>query len=136
MFCRRLRLVLRLHRLSVHLVNIWEDPEAAAFELLEQMMPWAHEIAAIGMGGPEVGHPPSKFTSFFRECRTRGFRVVIHAGEEGPASYVREALNLGADRIDHGNSCIDDPALVRTIAELHGGTARALSQGPGHGSRH
>jgi mycoredoxin len=31
MFCRRLRLVLRLHRLSVHLVNIWEDPEAAAF---------------------------------------------------------------------------------------------------------
>lgn len=31
MFCRRLRLVLRLHRLPVHLVNIWEDPEAAAF---------------------------------------------------------------------------------------------------------
>jgi len=31
MFCRRLRLVLRLHRLSVHQVNIWEDPEAAAF---------------------------------------------------------------------------------------------------------
>ena len=31
MFCRRLRLVLRLHRLSVRLVNIWEDPEAAAF---------------------------------------------------------------------------------------------------------
>lgn len=102
---------------SLMIIAQRHHPEAAAFELLEQMMPWAHEIAAIGMGGPEVGHPPSKFTNFFRECRTRGFRVVIHAGEEGPASYVREALNLGADRIDHGNSCIDDPALVRTIAE-------------------
>ena len=91
--------------------------EDAAFELLEQMMPWAQDITAIGMAGPEVGHPPSKYTSFFRECRAKGFRVVIHAGEEGPAAYVREAFDLGADRIDHGNACIDDPALVRAIAE-------------------
>jgi adenosine deaminase len=91
--------------------------EETAFELLEQMMPWAQEIVAIGLGGPEVGHPPSKFRSFFQECQARGFRVVIHAGEEGPASYVREAVELGADRIDHGNACVDDAALVREIAE-------------------
>ncbi len=91
--------------------------EEAAFELLEQMMPWAQDIAAIGMGGPEVGHPPSKFANFFRECRAKGFPVVIHAGEEGPAAYVREAFDLGADRIDHGNACIDDAVLVRAIAE-------------------
>jgi glutaredoxin len=30
-FCLRLRLVLRWHRLSVRQVNIWEDPDAAAF---------------------------------------------------------------------------------------------------------
>ena len=30
-FCLRLRLILRWHRLSVHQVNIWEDPDAAAF---------------------------------------------------------------------------------------------------------
>ena len=30
-FCLRLRLLLRLRRLSVHQVNIWEDPDAAAF---------------------------------------------------------------------------------------------------------
>ena len=31
MFCLRLRLILRWHRLSVHQVNIWADPGAAAF---------------------------------------------------------------------------------------------------------
>lgn len=91
--------------------------ETTAFELLDQLMPWSNDIVAIGMGGPEVGHPPSKFKNFLRECRSRSFRLVIHAGEEGPASYVREALDLGADRIDHGNSCVDDPDLVRAIVE-------------------
>jgi adenosine deaminase len=91
--------------------------EAEAFELLEQVMPWSDRIVAIGLGGPEIGNPPSKFARFFRTCRARGFRLVIHAGEEGPASYVREAVELiGADRVDHGNAAIDDPDLVRQIA--------------------
>ena len=55
--------------------------------------------------------------AFFRACRERGFRVTAHAGEEGPASYVREAIDLlEVDRIDHGNTCMDDPALVRELA--------------------
>jgi len=92
--------------------------EADAMELLDQIMPWADQILGIGMGGPEVGNPPSKFKSFFRECRNRGFRTTIHAGEEGPASYVREAIEvLQVDRIDHGNACLSDPALTREIAD-------------------
>ncbi|SMX55523.1 Adenosine deaminase (Adenosine aminohydrolase) [Bradyrhizobium sp. ORS 285] len=92
--------------------------EADAMELLDQIMPWADQILGIGMGGPEVGHPPSKFKSFFRECRNRGFRTTIHAGEEGPASYVREAIEvLQVDRIDHGNACLSDPALTKEIAD-------------------
>jgi adenine deaminase len=92
--------------------------EAEAMELLEQVMPWAGQILAIGMGGPEVGNPPSKFESFFRECRNRGFRTTIHAGEEGPASYVREALDLlRVNRIDHGNACLSDVSLTRELAD-------------------
>lgn len=92
--------------------------EAQAMELLDQIMPWADRILGIGMGGAEVGNPPSKFENFFRECRSRGFRTTIHAGEEGPASYVREAVEvLQVDRIDHGNACLSDPALTKEIAD-------------------
>ena len=92
--------------------------EAEAMELLGQIMPWADQVLGIGMGGAEVGNPPSKFKNFFRECRNRGFRTTIHAGEEGPASYVREAIEvLQVDRIDHGNACLSDPALTKEIAD-------------------
>ncbi|MCW5640916.1 MAG: adenosine deaminase [Rhodoferax sp.] len=92
--------------------------EAEAFELFEQAMPWAEHLLGFGLGGAEVGHPPSKFERFFAHCRSRGMRVVAHAGEEGPASYVREAVELlQVDRIDHGNACVDDEALLRQLAE-------------------
>jgi adenine deaminase len=90
--------------------------EADAMLLLDQIKPWSDRLLGIGMGGAEVGNPPSKFVNFFRACRDRGFRITIHAGEEGPASYVREAVELlGVDRIDHGNSCLADPELVKEI---------------------
>ena len=91
--------------------------EAAAFELLELIMPWQHQLAGLGMGGAEVGNPPSKFREYFKECRERGFNLTIHAGEEGPAQYVHEAINLlGVDRIDHGNAAIHDPELLQQLS--------------------
>ncbi|WP_245322121.1 hypothetical protein [Bradyrhizobium sp. LTSPM299] len=60
-------------------------------------------------GRREVGNRPSKFVNFFRICRDKGFRITIHAGEEGPAAYVSQAVELlGVDRIDHGNACLSD----------------------------
>lgn len=92
--------------------------ETEALRLIESVMPWAERIVGFGLGGAEVGNPPSKFANYFRLCRERGFRVTVHAGEEGPAAYVREAVDLlEVDRIDNGNACMDDPALVRELVE-------------------
>jgi adenosine deaminase len=42
-----------------------------------------------------------------------GLHAVAHAGEEGPSEYIWQALNLlGAERIDHGVRCVEDPQLV------------------------
>lgn len=91
--------------------------EAEALELLDALRPWYDRILGFGLGGAEVGNPPSKFTEFFRRCRERGFRVVAHAGEEGPAAYVRESVELlEVQRVDHGNACLQDPALVAELA--------------------
>ncbi|WAL69691.1 adenosine deaminase [Amycolatopsis cynarae] len=88
-----------------------------AFELLDAVQPWAERILGFGLGGAEVGNPPVKFAAFFAECRRQGFHVTAHAGEEGPAAYVREALQtLGVERIDHGTASVDDPTLMAELA--------------------
>ena len=57
-----------------------------------------------------------KFKRVFEEARNQGYRIVAHAGEEGPPEYVWEAIDiLGVDRIDHGNRALEDSALVARI---------------------
>ena len=92
-------------------------PVEEALRTLNELAPWYDRIAAFGMGGAENGNPPSRFKRYFEACRERGFRICVHAGEEGPAEYVREAVELGVDRIDHGNAAVHDPALMKILAE-------------------
>ena len=74
-------------------------------------------IAGLGLDSTERDNPPAKFERLFAAAREAGLKLVAHAGEEGPASYVAEAVDrLGVDRIDHGNRALDDPALVRRLA--------------------
>ncbi|MGH1402458.1 MAG: adenosine deaminase [Acinetobacter tandoii] len=93
--------------------------EEAAFDTLTQAMPFKNQIIGVGLDSSEVGHPPSKFERVFAKAREAGFLVVAHAGEEGPAEYVWEALDLlKVNRIDHGVRSEEDPALMqRLIAE-------------------
>jgi adenosine deaminase len=91
--------------------------EAAAFATLKAATPYLGQIAAVGLDSSEVGHPPSKFARVYQAARAQGLKLVAHAGEEGPPEYVWEALDvLGVDRIDHGNRCLEDPALITRLA--------------------
>lgn len=93
--------------------------EEAAFATLQQALPYKDQIIGVGLDSSEVGHPPSKFERVFAKAREAGFLVVAHAGEEGPAEYVWEALDLlKVNRIDHGVRSEEDPELMqRLIAE-------------------
>lgn len=93
--------------------------EEAAFETLKQAIPYKDKIIGVGLDSSEVGHPPSKFERVFAQARAEGFLVVAHAGEEGPAEYVWEALDLlKVNRVDHGVRSEEDPKLLtRLIAE-------------------
>lgn len=91
--------------------------EDAAFETLAAAEPWLDRIAGVGLDSSELGHPPAKFARVFERAGAMGLKRVAHAGEEGPADYVREALDvLAIDRLDHGNRSLDDPALVARLA--------------------
>ena len=92
-------------------------PEAEAFATLEEARGHLHRIHGVGLDSSEVGHPPSGFARVFARCRELGLRVVAHAGEEGPPSYIAEALDLlGAERIDHGVRILEDSALALRVA--------------------
>ncbi len=92
-------------------------PEEQAFDTLAHACRCKEHIFAVGLDSTEQGHPPSKFARVFAEACREGFVPVAHAGEEGPPSYVNEALDiLRVRRIDHGNRALEDPALVARIA--------------------
>ena len=91
--------------------------EEDAFAVLEMAEPHRAEIAGVGLDSAEAGNAPEKFARVFAEARARGYRRVAHAGEEGPAEYVRGALDaLGAERIDHGNAALGDAQLMERLA--------------------
>ena len=68
--------------------------EEEAFKTLEQSMPYKEWIDGIGLDSSELGNPPSKFERVFEASARHGFKLVAHAGEEGPAEYIWEALDL------------------------------------------
>ncbi len=91
--------------------------EAEAFETLEAALPLRDRFIGVGLDSSEVGHPPSKFQRVFARCRELGFRLVAHAGEEGPPAYVWEALDLlRVERIDHGVQSVKDASLMARLA--------------------
>jgi len=91
--------------------------EADALATLDAAMPHRADFVGVGLDSGERGNPPSKFARVFAKARALGLRAVAHAGEEGPAAYIREALTvLEVERIDHGVRCDDDPALVHELA--------------------
>ncbi|WP_429144040.1 adenosine deaminase [Aeromonas veronii] len=92
--------------------------EEEAFATLAEAEPFLARIHGIGLDSGEKGNPPTKFARVFARARALGLPVVAHAGEEGPADYIWQAIHeLQVRRIDHGVRAADDPALLRYLAD-------------------
>lgn len=92
--------------------------EEEAFKTLEMAKPFKEHIIGVGLDSSEVGHPPEKFKNVFAEAIKQGYLPVAHAGEEGPADYIWQALDLlKIKRIDHGVRAIEDDKLMELIIE-------------------
>jgi len=85
----------------------------AAMRSLDELLAHRNAIDGVGLDSTERGYPPSLFRQVYDRARRAGLQLVAHAGEEGPAAYIGEALDLlRVQRIDHGVRCEEDPALV------------------------
>lgn len=91
---------------------------AAAEELIDLAEACDREVL-VGIGGDagEHGVDLPAFAAPFRRARRLGLRTTMHLGEEGPVTDIRTGIDvLGVERIDHGVSLLDDPALVAEVA--------------------
>src|SRR5882757_5130639 len=75
-------------------------------------------LVSFGLGGPEIGVPRPQFKPYFDQARAAGLHSVPHAGETTGPQTIWDALNeLGAERIGHGTSSVQDPRLLAHLAE-------------------
>ncbi|MFD7975947.1 adenosine deaminase [Streptomyces sp. NPDC059071] len=109
--------------LGVILRWCFDIPGEAGLEAAEETARLAVELrpeglVSFGLGGPEIGVPRPQFKPYFDRARAAGLHSVPHAGETTGPETVWDALNeLGAERIGHGTSSVQDPALLEHLAE-------------------
>ncbi|MEO0563588.1 MAG: adenosine deaminase, partial [Chloroflexota bacterium] len=110
--------------LDVDMAYIIDIPRNLADEAQSMMTAeWAVDamndgVVALGLGGYEVGNPPEDFAAAFDYARANGLTSIPHAGEhEGPASIWGAIDSLGAQRIGHGIQAVQDPKLVKYLAQ-------------------
>lgn len=101
----------------------WASPPATkneALDLLQTLIDSDDDllgkIIGVGLDSSERDNPPEIFKDVFCLAKKVGLRCVAHAGEEGPSSYITDALDiLGCERIDHGVRCLESDAVVERL---------------------
>lgn len=74
-------------------------------------------VTGFGMGGDEAGYPAELFSAAYEVAAQAGLGLTVHAGEWAGPESVRSGLALGVTRIGHGVRAVEDPELVRELAD-------------------
>ena len=94
-------------------------PVESARDLYEQALSYRHfeseTLHGLGWSSSEVGPPKDMFREQYASAAAKGIRLTAHAGEEGDPSYISTALELGAQRIDHGIRLVEDARLMERV---------------------
>ena len=120
-YCDGAQAARELHGVEVRLTpDIYRGcPEELAIALVERAADYRDRgVVGIGLGGLEAQYPPELYERPFAVARGLGLASVPHAGEVAGPESVRGALEtLGAHRLRHGIRAVDDPGLVRELAD-------------------
>lgn len=107
-------------RAGLILCGLYGDPPELLEALVDLAIPRPGVVGIDLAGGPVPAHrwQLADYAPAFSRARRVGVGRTVHAGEGRPASEIATAiLNLGAERIGHGTTLLDDPRLVELILE-------------------
>jgi adenosine deaminase/aminodeoxyfutalosine deaminase len=93
------------------------EEAARVFRKAAEMRAEFPSIVGIGIGGDERRTGAEPFRDLYFEARDAGLRLTAHAGETVGPESIWAALNIGAERIGHGLTAIEDPELMEVLAE-------------------
>lgn len=98
-----------------------EAAEVTARELVRlrrSVAPGIERVLGVGYDSIEIGQEPGWYAEAFRIAGAGGFRRTAHQGENsGPDAIEACVDRLGAERIDHGLSILDDPDVVARFVD-------------------
>ncbi len=109
--------------LGVRMGIIVDIPRMVTPEEGDLVASWVMErygdgIIALGLGGPEIGHPPEKFAKSFERVLAVGIPCILHAGETAGPESIWSALRVAnSRRVGHGVRAVEDPDLVHYLRE-------------------
>lgn len=95
-----------------------DHPVGSAFETLAQAAAHRDGIIGVGLDSDERGNPPEKFREVFAAAREQGYRLTMHCDvdQDDSVAHIRQSLDIGVERIDHGVNALEDDALVEEIS--------------------
>ncbi len=102
---------------------IYDIPGESGLESADATLTYAlghrpEALVGFGLGGPEIGVPRPQFAPHFAAARAAGLHSVPHSGEStGPQSVWDALTHLGAERIGHGTTSVQDPLLLEHLAD-------------------
>ena len=91
--------------------------EESAARTVDFTLEHRDEVVGFDIAGPEVGFPPSMYADHIRRVQDAGVHVTLHYGESGPPPYPAEAMELGTERLGHGLTVAQDPAVTAMARE-------------------
>ena len=110
-------------RLGIRLQWIFDAVRHFGTDHAREVLGWAirfrsRRVVAFGIGGDEARGPAELFADVYREAREAGLHLTAHAGEAAGPESIRQAVELlGAERIGHGLTAIQDSGLMALLRD-------------------
>jgi adenosine deaminase len=94
-------------------------PPAANVLLAREAAAFGEPVVGFDLAGLEAEWPAPPHAAAFVAAAEGGLKLTVHAGEVAGPEHIREALDLGAQRIAHGVTAVQDPELIEELKRNH-----------------